>query len=206
MRIIAGTLRGRTFLPPASDATRPITDRVKQSVFDILAPDIFDAVVYDCFAGTGSMGLECLSRGAKAVTFFEADSSAVTILKKNIRALNVGDRSTVIAGDLFNWFSRPQSFRLALPPAGSVVGESHSRPEGGPAKRTANLIFLDPPYRMLRENSEQLQTLAAQFVEHLTPDGQVIFRHDRVDELSLPPLRISDRREYGGMIVELLVN
>src|SRR5215213_3035850 len=76
VRIIAGEFRGRRLLPPESDATRPITDRVKQSLFDILAPVVEDAVVYDCFAGTGSMGLECLSRGARHATFFEADPSA----------------------------------------------------------------------------------------------------------------------------------
>ena len=72
MRIIAGEFRGRKLLPPEGDVTRPITDRVKQSLFDILAPRIDGARVYDCFAGTGSMGLECLSRGAEHATFFEA--------------------------------------------------------------------------------------------------------------------------------------
>jgi len=70
MRIIAGEHRGRKLLPPEGDVTRPITDRVKQSLFDILAPRIEGARVYDCFAGTGSMGLECLSRGSSHATFF----------------------------------------------------------------------------------------------------------------------------------------
>ena len=83
MRIIAGMHRGRKLLAPEGDVTRPITDRVKQSLFDILSPMREEAVVYDCFAGTGSMGLECLSRGAAAVTFFEADRSALSRLKKN---------------------------------------------------------------------------------------------------------------------------
>src|SRR3954466_165319 len=104
MRIIAGEFRSRRILPPASDATRPITDRVKQSLFDILTPHIEGARVYDCFAGTGSMGLECLSRGAAHVTFFEADRSAVARLKRNIAAVSAADRSTVMAGDLFRWF------------------------------------------------------------------------------------------------------
>src|SRR3954463_10464834 len=84
MRIIAGEFRGRKLLAPEGDITRPITDRVKQSLFDILTPEIEGAKVYDLFAGTGSMGLECLSRGAKHSTFFESDRSAVTRLKKNI--------------------------------------------------------------------------------------------------------------------------
>src|SRR6476469_1469020 len=99
MRIIAGEFRGRRLLAPEGDATRPITDRVKQSLFDILSPRIEGATVYDCFAGTGSMGLECLSRGASHATFFEADRSAVQRLRKNISTIAVGDRADVIAGD-----------------------------------------------------------------------------------------------------------
>src|SRR5436309_2356542 len=104
MRIIAGEFRGRRLLPPEGEATRPVTDRVKQSLFDILAPLIPEAVVYDCFAGTGSMGLECLSRGARLVAFFEADRSALARLKQNIAALGVSERSLIIGGDLFKWF------------------------------------------------------------------------------------------------------
>src|SRR3954467_11453405 len=106
MRIIAGEFRGRPLLPPqGQQTTRPITDRAKQSLFDILAPQIDGALVYDCFAGTGSMGLECLSRGAKQVTFFEADRAALARLHQNIAALKVADRARVVPGDLFRWFS-----------------------------------------------------------------------------------------------------
>src|SRR6476661_2428488 len=101
MRIISGEFRGRTIHPPATDATRPITDRVKQSLFDILSPDIEGAVVYDCFAGTGSMGLECLSRGAVKAVFFEQDRSALALLRRNIETLGVAKRSQVVPGDLF---------------------------------------------------------------------------------------------------------
>src|SRR5438105_14038385 len=100
MRIIAGEYRGRRLLAPEGDVTRPITDRVKQSLFDILAPRIEAATVYDCFAGTGSMGLECLSRAAERAIFFEADHSALARLRRNIEALRVADRTRVVAGDL----------------------------------------------------------------------------------------------------------
>src|SRR5439155_10416859 len=96
MRIIAGELRGRKLLPPEGDATRPITDRVKQSLFDILAPSIAGSTVYDCFAGTGSLGLECLSRGAERTVFFENDRSALARLQKNIAALDIQGRARII--------------------------------------------------------------------------------------------------------------
>jgi 16S rRNA (guanine966-N2)-methyltransferase len=181
MRIIAGRFRGRKLLPPATDATRPVTDRVKQSVFDILAPIVEGAIVYDCFAGTGSMGLECLSRGASHVTFFEGEPTAAARLKTNIRTLDAEGVSTVIAGDLFRWFA-------------------HSTPLD-----KATLVFLDPPYRFLNERAEDLRSLAAALAgRHLMLDGTVVFRHDARDSLDLPALVSGDMREYGGMVVEFL--
>jgi 16S rRNA (guanine966-N2)-methyltransferase len=181
MRIIAGEFRGRKLLPPAGDATRPITDRVKQSLFDILAPRIDGARVYDCFAGTGSMGLECLSRGAAHATFFEADRSALDRLRKNIAAVGVSERSTVVGGDLFRWF------------------------DGAGPDFKVDLIFLDPPYRFLTERPADVRRLAARIAErHLSPAGTVVFRHDARDALDLTPLAPADRREYGGMVLEFL--
>jgi len=185
MRIIAGECRGRALLPPISDATRPITDRAKQSLFDILAPLIPDAIVYDCFAGTGSMGLECLSRSAKQAVFFERDRTAVQILRKNIESLGLSERSRVMSGDLFAWFTS-------------------TTPCSAEAGHTA-LVFLDPPYRFLKEQSKALQNLARQLVQHhLQPQATVVFRHDVADSLELGGLTRYDQRKYGQMMIELL--
>ncbi len=181
MRIIAGEHRGRKLLAPEGDVTRPVTDRVKQSLFDILAPRLAEARVYDCFAGTGSMGLECLSRGAAAITFFEADRSARQKLEANIAAMDDEKRCRIIPGDLFRWFEKDI-----------------------PTVRV-DLIFLDPPYRFLRERPDELLKLAERFAtDHLTPEGIVVFRHDIQDTLELSPLRQYDLREYGGMMLEFL--
>jgi 16S rRNA (guanine966-N2)-methyltransferase len=181
MRIIAGRHRGRKLLPPADDSTRPITDRVKQSLFDILAPHLEGAIVYDCFAGTGSMGLESLSRGAKLAIFFESHRAAVSRLRQNIAALRVENESRVIATDLFKWFAATS-----------------------PPDVKAGLIFLDPPYRFLRERADELRQLATQMSRHLAADGLMVFRHDAGDALALPNLSVEEVREYGGMAVELL--
>jgi 16S rRNA (guanine966-N2)-methyltransferase len=195
MRIIAGEFRGRKLLPPESDLTRPITDRAKQSLFDILNPLIPDAVVYDCFAGTGSMGLECLSRGAARALFLEADRSAADRLRRNIQTLAVGGRSQVVGGDLFAWFER----RVA----GSGVRDAGQ--PGNPNPDAADLLFLDPPYRFLNEHPQKLQQLAVKLVRrHLNPAATVIFRHDAADALALPPLKTYDVRIYGSMMIELL--
>jgi 16S rRNA (guanine(966)-N(2))-methyltransferase RsmD len=182
MRIIAGQFRSRLILPPEDDrTTRPITDRAKQSLFDVVTPLLEDAIVYDCFAGTGSMGLESLSRGAKRAVFFEADRSALARLKKNIASLGVESSSTVVSGDLFKYF------------------QTAEKPAEG-----ARLIFLDPPYRFLREQPERLVTLAERLAQHLCAEGFVVFRHDAADQLALPPLVQGDVRTYGGMQIDLL--
>ncbi len=184
MRIIAGEFRSRTLLPPVGNITRPITDRVKQSVFDIVNPWLENTLVYDLFAGTGSLGLECLSRGATSATFFESDPSAVDHLQKNIVSLNVQPRSKIVKTDIFKWFA--------------------TSPE---LTQRANVIFLDPPYAFLKDRPEDLKTLATQIAaKHLAPKGLVIFRHDVADSLDLPPLQPLDTRDYGSMRVQFLTH
>ncbi|HQY87755.1 MAG TPA: 16S rRNA (guanine(966)-N(2))-methyltransferase RsmD, partial [Tepidisphaeraceae bacterium] len=180
MRIIAGEFRGRKILPPEGEQTRLVTDRVKQSVFDVIAHLMEGSVVYDCFAGTGSFGLEALSRGAKHVTFFESHRPTVRLLRRNIETLKVGNRSTVALADVFESCSKP-------------------------AENPVDLIFLDPPYRYLRECPADLQRLAKLFAErHLQADGLVVFRHEATDELKLDAVEAFDVRKYGGMTVEWL--
>ena len=184
MRIIAGRFRSRVLLGPEDEkTTRPITDRVKQSLFDIVNPLLGDAMVYDCFAGTGSMGLESLSRGARHVTFFESDRSALARLNKNIAALGVEAQARVVGVDLFGHFAR------AAPPA---------------AEQKADIIFLDPPYRYLRERPGELAALGKSLAAHLLDDGVIVLRHDAADRLELVGLAAQDVRTYGGMMVEFL--
>src|SRR5687767_11200135 len=187
MRIIAGEYRGRKLIPPAGEVTRPITDRAKQSLFDVVSPMIEGARVYDCFAGTGSMGLECLSRGAAFVTFFESDRPALTRLTQNIMAVRAGERSRIIPGDLFKWFERTNT----RPATAGEIG--------------ADLVFLDPPYRFLTERPNELLQFTLHLTHaHLAPGATVVFRHDAKDKLDLPHLERYDAREYGDMAIDLL--
>jgi 16S rRNA (guanine966-N2)-methyltransferase len=190
MRIIAGEFRGRKLLPPDGEVTRPITDRVKQSLFDILSPRLEGSVVWDLFAGTGSMGLESLSRGARKSVFFEADRNAVARLRKNIAALGLpADRAVVRPTDLLKWFSARGDSAAGSPDPDDAV----------------DIVFLDPPYRFLTERPEDLRGLGRRLAErHLTPGGAVVFRHDAKDVLELPPLTRYDQRSYGGMVLEFL--
>ncbi len=126
MRIVAGTWRGRTLEAPRSGNTRPTADRVRQALFDMLthapwADPIEECIVLDGFAGSGALGLEALSRGARRAVFFEIDRQAQDSLRGNIASLDAAARCAVIAADA----TRPP------PPA---------------ARGGCNLVFLDPPY------------------------------------------------------------
>jgi 16S rRNA (guanine966-N2)-methyltransferase len=181
VRIIAGEFRGRILASPPGDQTRPVTDRVKQSLFDIIAHRLPGATVYDCFAGPGSFGLESLSRGAVRVTFFESHPQTLKTLRGNIETLGVPGASSVVHTDLFSWMKRVE------------------------ASPRADVVFLDPPYRYLMEQPDALVRLAEDLRDrHLSSDGLVVFRHDAKDRLDLPALPVADERSYGSMVVKLL--
>lgn len=128
MRIIAGAQRGRIIRAPRGQATRPTTDRVRESLFSvigsILGPGLGGLAVFDPFAGSGALGLEALSRGAAHAVFAEKDRAALAALSANIDALGVNARTTVHRMDAF-----------------SLAGRGVS---GGPFA----LILLDPPYTL----------------------------------------------------------
>jgi 16S rRNA (guanine966-N2)-methyltransferase len=150
MRIIAGDLRGRVLKSTQTSMLRPTTDRVRESVFNILAARIeFDGLtVLDLFAGTGALGIEALSRGASHCDFVETDRKAVAVIKENIATLGLGDRSRVVQRDAVKYLSGCDT--------------------------AYDLIFADPPYaatifdRLLRE----VLTGAA-----LVPGGLFVLEH-----------------------------
>ncbi len=118
MRVIAGVAKGRRLAGPKGDATRPMTDRAKEALFSSIGARVAGAAVLDLYAGTGSLGLEALSRGAAAATFVERDRGALASLRRNVEAVGLG--GTVVAGDV-----------------GAMLAA-----ECGPF----DLAFVDPPY------------------------------------------------------------
>ncbi|MBV8556531.1 MAG: RsmD family RNA methyltransferase [Planctomycetaceae bacterium] len=190
MRIIAGEFGGRKLLPPPSERTRPITDRAKQSLFDALGSRVAGALVLDAFAGTGSMGLECLSRGARRAVFVERDPGALLHLRKNIAALSVESRSLVLPIDAYRVAGHPS---LAGPEAGELA-----------------IAFIDPPYAHteggpLRAKLERL--IASLAANALADDGLISLRHPtKVDvDFAIPGLRIGRELTYGSMRITWLV-
>jgi len=176
VRIIAGEFRGRVLLGPEGEQTRPVTDRAKQSIFDTLGDAFAETKVFDVFSGTGSFGLEALSRGASHAVFFESHRPTVARLRQNIATLKVEDRATIVTSDAFRW----QSAEV----------------------KVAGLISLDPPYRFVREQPQQLRQLAQKLAPLLATDGVLIFRRDPADRLELPGLKVRESKLYGQMEVE----
>ncbi len=118
MRIVAGSLRGRRLQGPATNAIRPTSDRLRETLFNVLGPSVQGVSVLDAFAGTGAVGLEAISRGAAHVTFYERSPHAWTITEGNIAHCGVQDVCEVIRGDFL------QSAGIS----------------------SCGLVFLDPPY------------------------------------------------------------
>lgn len=127
MRVISGTRGGRRLVGPDTPDTRPVTDRVKESVFSSLGSLVVDAVVLDLFAGAGSFGIEALSRGAASATFVENGRKALGSLRKNLEDL--GLEATVVAADATTWVDvAPAGFDLVFcdppwPMASSALGD-----------------------------------------------------------------------------------
>ncbi len=101
VRVIGGEARGRTLKSVPGKGTRPITDRVKEALFNILAGEIEGARILDLFGGTGSVGIEALSRGARAATFVEKAAKAYRVLRQNVKTVGFEDRAQVVHGDAF---------------------------------------------------------------------------------------------------------
>lgn len=155
MRIIAGEYRSRRLLSPPDDSpTRPIPDRVKESLFAMLRGHVEGAEVFDGFAGSGSFGLEALSRGAARCVFVERDRVVAALLKQNIELLEAGDRADVVVGD-------------ALGP-GALAR----------CPRPCPIIFLDPPYALIDDAAGwgRVRTQVQRLLECLSDDGFLLLR------------------------------
>jgi 16S rRNA (guanine(966)-N(2))-methyltransferase RsmD len=134
MRVIGGEFRSRTLKTPAGDSTRPTPDRLRESLFNILSPRIAGSVFLDAYAGSGSVGIEALSRGAKKTIFIEKSRAALRALQENIATLGIRDRCEVC----------PDS-------ASTII-----------TRFEADIVFLDPPYPREAEYVRCLEALGGQ--------------------------------------------
>ncbi len=169
VRIIAGEFRRRKLLASPGLTTRPITDRVKETLFERIGDELVDRKVADIFSGTGSLGLEALSRGAKSVVFIESDRRAFELLQQNVAALGVEDRALCWRTDALRSSFHPKGVDPFLP---------------------FDAVFFDPPYRLAMELNPEtpmyraLSRLARDTVT--APDALLYFRAPEETQLSLP--------------------
>ena len=147
MRIIAGRLKGRRLKAPAWDGLRPTSDKLRETLFNILAPRIIGARVLDGYAGTGAVGIEAISRGAAHVTFVEQDRRAVALIDENLTACGVQGGYTIHRGDA----------ATVLPGLGAS---------------TFDLILLDPPYDIM-----PITAVLDASARTLAGDGLVVLEH-----------------------------
>ena len=155
MRIIAGTHRSRTLQAPAGLATRPTSDRLRETLFNVLAPRIEGAAFLDLYAGSGAVGIEALSRGAARVDFVERAPAALAVLRGNLAKLGL------TAG-----------FRIHEGSVGPVL--RRMKPSAGTA---FNLVFLDPPYDAAEEYAATLNMLGGSQAGLLAPAALLIAEH-----------------------------
>lgn len=171
MRIIAGRFRRRRLLTNPGIVTRPITDRVKESLFENIEKRLEGQRIADIFAGTGTIGLEALSRGASCVTFVEKDKVAVELLRKNVETLGCESETLIWPADVLRCSFRPKGQK-----AEDFV------PYGA--------IFFDPPYKMvpaLRSGSPLWQSLTRLARDEVSlPDATLVLRVPERVKFDLP--------------------
>jgi 16S rRNA (guanine966-N2)-methyltransferase len=185
MRIIAGRFRGRNLHAPDGRQTRPMTDKAKESIFNILGHrfglpgHLPELDVLDLFAGSGGLGIEALSRGARSCLFVERDRRAIRALRSNIGPLGLGVRVGVLAGN---------AWTLRIP---RLIGPGYG------------LIFVDPPFRDV-EAPDYALGLLERLTPYLAPEGVIVFRHEVATVFprdTLSGLVCRDLREFGRMKV-----
>ena len=177
MRIIAGELKGKKISEPKDKKTRPLKDMVRESIFNILKhannekKELLNSNVLDLFSGTGSFGLECLSRGAKRVYFFENYENSIKILKKNIIKLNQLDNCRIIQKDAYDLSSKDLDNKIM------------------------DLIFIDPPFRDTKINMllDNIKNLGITKKNTLI----VLHRSKKIKEKFIPGFKILREQTYG---------
>ena len=178
MRIIAGTFRSRTLAAPPGMSTRPTSDRLRETLFNVLAPRFQDlvsegAAFLDLYAGSGAVGLEAISRGAARVTFVERAPSALKILNGNLERLGISSGVRVHA----------KSVSAFLKSASQPDPKSADSKPANPNPERYEVVFLDPPYEEAKEYAITLELLGGAAQGTLAPGAVVVAEHRRKQSL-----------------------
>jgi 16S rRNA (guanine(966)-N(2))-methyltransferase RsmD len=152
LRITGGTRLNKRLISPPKSTIRPASDMIRQAVFNMFGTTIVGTTFYDVFAGTGVVGIEALSRGARRAIFIELDGQYVKLLRRNLELARFGAEASVRPGDAFIW-------------------GKHFAPEEGP-----NIVFLGPPYPLVTEQKKRIFKLIEQITANLDEDDWLIIQ------------------------------
>ena len=179
LRIIGGSLRHRKLQYSGDERTRPMKDRVREAVFNLLGPGVAGSHAIDLFAGTGALGLEALSRGAARATFIERHLPTLRLIEQNAKSLGVADRAELVFGDAFHWSRRYQ-----------------------PADNTSLTVFCSPPFDFYVDRRQEMVDLVARWIEVAPATSQIVLEADeRFDFGLLPEADGWDIRSYPPAVV-----
>jgi 16S rRNA (guanine966-N2)-methyltransferase len=158
MRIIAGKFRSRLLKSLKGDALRPTSDRLRETLFNILAPSLAGSRFLDVFAGTGAVGIEALSRGAVEAIFIEKHAPAAKLIRSNLDSLGISSGATILVFD-------------------ALVALERLAARQTPTTSRIDFVFLDPPYAARADYLRTLEFLASDSASFLSPDALIIFEH-----------------------------
>ncbi len=188
MRIIAGNRARTQLIGPKDLKTRPITDRVKEALFNIIQFQIEGARVVDLFCGTGSLGLEAASRGAESVLMVDNDTDAIKRLKQNIHKCGFQKTVKPLQCDIF----------------------SHGIPgmDSNHLKEDVDIVFIDPPYPLTRDTSldSKLGGMLLRIGDQIGKNTIIMLRHEKKTKLleRYGILKLVDQRKYGDMVLTFM--
>lgn len=231
LRIIGGEFGGRILKTVRGQGTRPLLGQVREALFNILGDQIEGAFVWDLFAGTGSSGMESLSRGAARVLFVEKNGKAIDILRNNLQSLgdDAFDRGVVVRADAWDppIINRPllggsrgeegvdESTVEHAPENGvpedevpEIEDPNTDATEDGSAEVEVppDIIFLDPPYSMVAEDPVKSMARARRLLDRTAPNGCVLFHFESgvLDEDDFDTDLDVDLREWGTSVIAML--
>ncbi len=176
LRVIAGSARGRRLKSVPGDTTRPVMDRVKEALFNILAGDVVDSNWWDLFGGTGAIGIEALSRGAAFVRFSDLNRAPVETIKQNLEHCGFSKQAEVRKGDAFSMLNFPPDKQF-------------------------NFIYIAPP--QYHEMWSKALKLVDENIGWLMDEGAVIVQIDPLEymEVGLKNLEETEQRKYGSTLI-----
>ena len=176
MRVVAGSARGTVLKTPEGMLTRPTADRVKEAVFSILHFDVQEALVLDLFGGTGQLGIEALSRGAKRAVFVDHQQKACELIQENLRRTRFSERASVVRGDYLEYLKR--------------------------TREQFDIILLDPPYA---ENFLENALNCIAEIDILRDNGIIVTERplEKALDIQLPGFSRSRDYKYGKTLITL---